>query len=101
MARRRAASKDVCPLELKSLRTNEDAGVSSLDRETETKSSPEDQQEEERTPDSGGDISAGVICTGLITVAGRDVSSHHLLHLSCYHYLLLLDGNGLVCKTLM
>lgn len=68
MARRRAASKDVCPLELKSLRTDEDTSVSSLDRETPTKSSTEEHQEEEGTPDSGGDMTQRFILTGLMEV---------------------------------
>lgn len=61
MARRRSASTDVCPLELKSLRTDEDTSVSVLDRETTPKSCTEDQQEEEGMADSGGDVTKGFI----------------------------------------
>lgn len=69
MARRRAAAKDVCPLEGKSLRTDEDTSGSSLDGEPATKSSSEDQQEEEGAPGSGGDTTARSIHTGLMRVA--------------------------------
>eukprot|EP00066_Takifugu_rubripes_P014222 XP_011603488.1 PREDICTED: GON-4-like protein [Takifugu rubripes] len=56
MVRRRPANKDVCPLELKSLRTEEDTGLFSLDEESATKSSPQDKWKEEETPDSGGQM---------------------------------------------
>lgn len=61
MAKRRAASQDVCPLEVKSLRTDKDTRISSLDRETPTKSSTENQQEEEGTAVPGGHIHTGVM----------------------------------------
>lgn len=56
MVRRRPANKDVCPLELKSLRTEEDTSVFSLDEESATKSSPQDNWKKEETPDSGDDM---------------------------------------------
>lgn len=70
MAMRRAATKDVCPVELKSLRSDEDSSANSLDRETPTKSSTKDQQEEEGAPDSGGDMTKRFIHTGLMKMAG-------------------------------
>lgn len=66
MVRRRPANKDVCPLELKSLRTEEDTGVFSLDGESTTKSSPQDQWKEEETPDSGDDMTKRFILLSLI-----------------------------------
>lgn len=56
MVRRRPANKDVCPLELKSLRTDEDTSVFSLDEESATESSPHDKWKDEETPDSGDDM---------------------------------------------
>lgn len=58
MARRRAAAKDVCPLEGKTSRTDEDTSVGSLEGEPAAQRSSEDQQEEEGTPGSGGDTRA-------------------------------------------
>lgn len=60
MARRRAASKDGCPLELKSLRTDEDTSVSSLDRDAPTKSSSEDQPEEDGAPGPGAHVTGSL-----------------------------------------
>lgn len=65
MVRRRPAYKDICPLELKSLRTEDDTSVFSLDEESLAKSSPQDKWKEEETPDSGDDMTKWFILISL------------------------------------
>lgn len=66
MVRRRPANKDVCPLELKSLRTDEDTSVFSLDEESATKSSPQDKWKDKEIADSGDDMTKWLIVISLI-----------------------------------